>query len=177
MIQAYTLLIMALGLLNQLNTAQPSPEFRVQVETVAHQAIDFANNILAQEQVVAVVDKSPVPLIVNSVPLTKEVIKDCNPTLEAQIIQGSGSVDTGIDFTFKGISTFPEGCKLDKGVVMSLQTPTVLYKSNPVSLWKRQVKYSGNGFIFTQGWGTGSGETPSGSFVWTVGDSVTTINL
>lgn len=49
LIQAHILLTVALTLLGMANTANVSPEFRLQAETASHQAIDFATKVISEQ--------------------------------------------------------------------------------------------------------------------------------
>lgn len=107
---------------------------------------------------------------------------DCSPSLSAKVVKEDGDITTGIDFNFIGTAIYPFGCKIDLGVESSLQMQgfpnDITYRGRP-SDWASdgQVQVKPNGFVFSQGWGTGTNIPPIGSFIWTVGATSTIVSI
>lgn len=139
---------------------------------VPQSKVDEVQSILEHRQVVTEVVQT------TDVAVQSKVVIDCTPTLVASLSKDAGSFETGIDFTFHGTSTVPVGCSVNKSAYLTLQTPSTLYKGY-ISDWVRNgdVTQIEQGFVFKQGWGTGSRVTSTGQFTWSVASTSITISL
>lgn len=100
------------------------------------------------------------------------------PTVVASVVKMDGTIETGIDFMFTATTTLPIGYVQAQNAEVVLQTPTIRYHG-PYSSWKenKQIKETATGFVFTSGWGTGSGITPAGTFIFSANGATTTTSI
>lgn len=143
--------------------------------TTTKPTIDLSQAQIAPVSAPIQVYQSPAPQAVAPTPVaTSTPVIDCTPTLSPAINKIDGDITTGTDFMFVGVYTLPVNCQIDPTAEIGLQTPTIKYRA---TISGDSIKLTPHGFIYTQGWGTGVGVVPAGSFIWTVGAFSTSTSI
>jgi hypothetical protein len=176
------LIIIALFLLPSTAFASSAQEQYIsalqQVISLLIQQVQMLEAQLAQvqNQPLKVAVQSPITESVGA-PTVSIAPIDCTPKLEGSVVQEDGDISTGFDFSFIGTSTIPVLCPV-QSLENDLQTPDNFYHSK-VSDWQTNghIKQIPTGFVFTQGWGSGAGKTPTGTFIWSVGGATISVTI